>query len=153
MKGDFTPNQATKWSDAYIPQTPYEVRPPIYLPLLYCPSRYGSNVTSPYNYRPRSTPHYHMTSPFLTSPYYNPYSSEGYLPSYDNIQQNNPFMSPGYYLSSPSSSKRTSERISEEIEVQRSTNRHVYAVPLSTASTSTTTSNTSENKSTENLTN
>lgn len=156
VKGDFTPNQAAKWSDVYIPSTPYESRPPIYLDLLY--NRYGSATTSPFNYRPRSTP-YHMTSPFLTSasPYYNPRQSDSYLPSYDNdLPRNNVFMSPGYYLSSPINKR--SERTCEENEVQRSpsTNRnhiyhHIY-LPSSFAtpsnSTSTTTSSTA-NKNAE----
>lgn len=162
VKGDFTPNQAAKWSDAYIPSTPHEYsRPPIYLDLLYN-NRHGSTVTSPFNYRPRSTPYY-MASPYLTSPspYYNPRQSDSYLPSYDNdFPRNNVFMSPGYYLSSPSS-RRTSERTcnEESNEVQRSpsTNRsHIYMpstfVPPSTT-TSQYASTSAANKNTENTNN
>lgn len=96
IKGDFTPREATKWSDVYFPNTPYPRRPMVYAQNLNKYAPLLSPMATPYN-RPTYTPYSYGT------PYYNPQQSD-YLPSYDEFPRSQfPFLSPSSHSSSPRS--------------------------------------------------
>lgn len=120
MKGDFTPNQATKWSDAYNPQTPFELRSSVYSEFMYS-NKYAPCMRRPSNYSLASP-----FTPYLTSPYYQPAPSSSYTPSYDNENtRNHVFMSPIYL--SPGRSRRSVEA-SPNNEPNRSPASHLYHI-------------------------
>lgn len=118
VKGDFTPREATKWSDVYFPNTPYPRRPMVYAQNL---NKYAPLLSPMVTYnRPTYTPYSYGT------PYYNPQQSD-YLPSYDEFPRSQfPFLSPSSRSSSPRSpgSGSFSKRSIDEDQNSPSSSRH-----------------------------